>query len=211
MNDLGRDPEIKQSDYIGGQMKAVYIYASRLRAFWVLVPMSILLMLSISFNDSVDTLLKLYPLIIFSIGAIVFTFVYLFRFISVSYSEIKYIGRFTSRDSATVNAGKTLVIDLLEKRRVSIRLYGNEGYNPEIKWLTNENGEGADVCLFRGKAYGDERIAISRLGYFGVEDYADLDAILDAEGFVKSYENVTVSSLTELEHRQIRIKFDKTV
>ena len=192
-------------------MKAVYIYASRLRAFWVLVPMSVLLMLSISFNDSVDTLLKLYPLIIFSIGAIIFTFVYLFRFISISYSEIKYIGRFTSRDSATVNAEKTLVIDLLEKNRISIKLYGNEGYNPEIKWLTNEEGEGGDVCLFRGKAYGGDGVAISILHYFGVDDYADLDAIFDTDGFVKTYENVTVSSLTELEHRQIRIRFDKTV
>lgn len=192
-------------------MKAVYIYASRLRAFWVLVPMSMLLMLSISFNNTVDGKIKLYPLIIFSIGAIIFTFVYLFRFISISYSEIKYIGRFTSRDSATVNAGKTLVIDLLEKNRVSIKLYGNEGYNPEIKWLTNEDGEGGDVCLFRGKAYGGDGVAISILHHFGVEDYADLDSILDAEGFVKTYENVTVSSLIELEHRQIRIKFDKTV
>jgi hypothetical protein len=137
--------------------------------------------------------------------------VYLFRFISVSYSEIKYIGRFTSRDSATVNAGKTLVIDLLGKNRVSVRLYGNEGYNPEIKWLTNEDGEGGDVCLFRGKAYGGESVAITLLRYFGVEDYADLDAILDTDGFIKTYEFVTVSSLTELEHRQIRIKFDKTV
>ena len=144
-------------------MKAVYIYASRLRAFWVLVPMSVLLMLSISFNDSVDTLLKLYPLIIFSIGAMIFTFIYLFRFISISYGEVKYIGRFTSRDSATVNAGKTLVIDLLEKNRISIKLYGNEGYNPEIKWLTNEEGEGGDVCLFRGKAYGGDGVAISIL------------------------------------------------
>ncbi|MBQ7343813.1 MAG: hypothetical protein IJW53_03495 [Clostridia bacterium] len=192
-------------------MKAVYIYASRLRAFWVLVPMSMLLMLSISFNDTVDGAIKLYPLILFSIGAIIFTFVYLFRFISVSYSEIKYIGRFTSRDSATVNAGKTLVIDILEKKRVSVRLFGNEGYNPEIKWLTNEDGEDGDVCLFRGKAYGGESVAISLLRYFGVEDYADLDAILSEDGFVKSYENVTVRSLTELEHRQIRIKFDKTV
>ena len=191
-------------------MKATYIYASRWRAYWVLVPMSILLMLSISFNNEVDGHLKLYPLIIFSIGAIVFTFVYLFRFISVSYSEIRYIGRFTSRDSATINAGKTLVIDLLDKNKVSIQLWGNEGYNPEIKWLTNEDGEAGDVCLFRGRAYGGEGTAVNLLAYFGISD-GDVDKILSEDGFVKTYENVTVKSLTELEHRQIRIKFDKTV
>lgn len=192
-------------------MKATYIYASRLGAYWVLVPMSVLLMLSISFNSEVDGLLKLYPLILFSIGAIIFTFVYLFRFISVSYSEIKYIGRFTSRDSATINAGKTLVIDLLDKSRVSIQLWGNEGYNPEIKWLTSESGEAGDICLFRGKGYGGEAVAISLLTYFGISENDDVNKILSEDGFEKTYENVTVKALTELEHRQIRIKFDKTV
>ena len=192
-------------------MKSTYIYASRLSAYWVLVPMTVLLMISISFNNEVDGLLKLYPLIIFSIGAIIFTFVYLFRFISVSYSEIRYIGRFTSRDSATINAGKTLVIDLLEKGRVSVQLWGNEGYNPEIKWLTNESGEGGDICIFRGKGYGGEAVAINLLTYFGINDMAQVDKILTEDGFVKTYENVTVTSLTELEHRQIRIKIDKTV
>ena len=192
-------------------MKATYIFASRLRAFWVLLPMAAILIISICFNNDADGLVKLYPLILFSIGGIIFTFVYLFRFISVSYSEIKYIGRFTSRDSATVNEGKTLVIDLLEKNRVSIQLWGNEGYNPEIKWLTNESGEVDDICLFRGKAYGNENIAVKLLTYFGVPDTSDIERILKEDGFTKSYENVTVTSLTELEHRQIRIKFDKTV
>ncbi len=192
-------------------MKATYIFASRLRAFWVLLPMAAILIISICFNNDADGLVKLYPLILFSIGGIIFTFVYLFRFISVSYSEIKYIGRFTSRDSATVNEGKTLVIDLLEKNRVSIQLWGNEGYNPEIKWLTNETGEVDDICLFRGKAYGNKNIAVKLLTYFGVPDTSDIERILKEDGFTKSYENVTVTSLTELEHRQIRIKFDKTV
>ena len=122
-------------------MKPIYIYASRLRAFWVLFPMSLVLTLAIRFNPTSTNWLKLYPLIVFSAGAIIFTFVFLFRFISISYSEIKYIGRFTTRDSATVNEGKTLVIELLDKHRLNIQLYGNEGYNPEIKWLTNEDGE----------------------------------------------------------------------
>lgn len=191
-------------------MKSVYIYASRLRAFWVLVPMSTLLMLSVVFNSSSEGALKLYPLIIFSIGAIIFTFIFLFRYISISYSEIKYIGRFTSRDSATINAEKTLVIELLEKKRVNIKLYGNEGYNPEIKWLTKAEGEDGDVCLFRGKAYGGEQVAVRILMYFGV-DVKDIDVILADEGFLESYENVTVSTSVVDSHREIKIRFDKTV
>ena len=191
-------------------MKPIYIFASRLRALWVLLPMSLILTISIRYNSAVDTKIKLYPLIIFCIGAIIFTFVYYFRFIAMSYSEIKYIGKFTSRDSATVNEGKTLVIELLEKRRVSIRLYGNEGFNPDIKWLTDENGEHGDICLFRGKAYGGDEIAKRVLEYYGT-DSADFESILGSDSFNKTYENVTVSTLTENEHKEIKIRFDKTV
>ena len=190
-------------------MKPIYIYASRLRAFWVLLPMSLVLTLSLRYNSASTQLLKLYPLIIFSIGAIIFTFVYLFRFIAISYSEIKYIGRFTSRDCVTINEGKTLVIELLDKSRVSIRLHGNEGYNPEIKWLT-ESGDGSDICIFRGRAYGNETIAIRILYHFGV-DAGDIEKILSDDGFDATYENVSVTALTEDSHRQIKIHFDKTV
>ena len=134
-----------------------------------------------------------------------------YRFIAISYSEIKYIGRFTTRDSATINEGKTLVIDILEKKRVSIQLYGNEGYDPSINWLTSEDGSVKDICLFRGKVFGNENIAVRILLHFGIENDDDINAILTTDGFTKTYENVTVSSLTENEHRQIRIKFDKTI
>lgn len=191
-------------------MKPIYIFAARFRAFWVLLPMAIVLSLSLRFNSTADGLLKLYPLIVFSIGCIIFTFIYYFRFVAISYSEIKYVGKFTSRDSATINEGKTLVLELLEKSRLSIQLYGNEGYNPEIKWLTNAEGEGGDICLFRSKVFGGEGMAALILGHFGTED-ADLDAIFSTEPFKKSYENVTVTTLTENEHKVIRIRFDKTV
>ena len=192
-------------------MKPIYLPASRLRAYWVLLPMSVVLTLSFKFNSTLENLLKLYPLIIFTIGAIIFTFIYLFRFIAISYSEIKYVGRFTIRDSATVNEGKTLVIDILDKKRVGIKLYGNEGYNPDIKWLVNDDGQVDDICLFRGKAYGNEGVAIRILSYFGVESSEDIASILESDGFTRTYENVTVTSLTENEHRQIKIRFDKTV
>ena len=192
-------------------MKQHYLYSSRYRAFWVLIPMSIILTLSIKHNSNSTNVLKLYPLIIFTIGAIIFTFVYYFRFICMSYGEIKHIGKFSSRDSATINEGKTLVVEHMQKGVVSIKLYGNEGYNPDIKWLTNEAGEGGDICLFRGKVYGNEKVTAKILTFFGIGDSADIDAILNTDGYKKSYENVTVSTCTENENKQIRIRFDKTV
>ena len=113
-------------------MKSIYIYASRLRSFWVLIPMSVILGIAIRFNESSDDVLKLYPLITISVIGIIFSLVYLFRFIAISYSEIKYIGRFTSRDSATINAEKTLVIELWEKNRVNIRLTATRAIIPKL-------------------------------------------------------------------------------
>ena len=191
-------------------MKPMYIFASRLRSFWVLVPITIVLWLSVHFNKAADGLYKLYPLIIFSAIAIIFAIVYLFRAIEISYAEIKYIGRFSSRDSATINEGKTIVIDLLPKKKVSIQLYGNEGYNPEIKWLQNDEGEVEDICLFRGKSYGGRNDAARILLYFGV-DANDIDAFLTSDKEPADYENVTVASLTYLEHRQIRIQMNTTI
>ena len=189
-------------------MKPLYIYASRLRAFWVLLPMSIVLTLSVRYNQSVSGLLKLYPLIIFMIGAIAFTFVFLFRFISISYSEVRYIGRFTSRDAVKINEGKSLVIEILEKHRVSIRVYGNEGYNPDIKWLSDGD---KDVCIFRGKVFGNEQIAARILAYFDVP-MGDIDEMIASEdNFTGKYENVSVSSETVDSHLQITVYFDKTL
>lgn len=191
-------------------MKPIYLFSTRMRTFWVLAPMVVLLYLCVHFNDAADTLLKLYPLMIFAILAIIFTLVYLFRVVELSYSEIKYIGLFSSRDSAIITEGKTLVIDMLEKKKISIKLYGNEGYNPEIRWLQNEDGSVSDICLFRGKTYGNEAPVIRILSYFGVSS-EDFDVIFTTDGFEKQYKNVTVTSLPELEHRQIRIRMDKTI
>ena len=56
-------------------MKPIYIFATRLRAFWVLLPISIVLTLALRLNNTSSNLLKLYPLIIFCICAMIFTFV----------------------------------------------------------------------------------------------------------------------------------------
>ena len=191
-------------------MKPIYIHAARLRSYWVLLPMTIILSLSIAHNDRATVLMKLYPLIIFTSACIVFTFIYLFRAIQISYSEIKYIGRFSSRDCATVIEGRTLVLEIMKKRRVGIRLYGNEGYNPDIKWLEPAEGEETEICVFRGRSYGGLVPVRRILKYFGVsvDDFAD---IFSTDGFEKKYTNVTVTTLTENENKQIKIRMDKTV
>ena len=191
-------------------MKPIYIFATRLRAFWVLLPMVVTLYASIIFNNDSDLAMKLYPLIIFSSACIIFTFIYLFRAIEISYSEIRYIGQFSSRDSAEIIAGRTLTLELMKGGKVAIRLYGKEGYNPDIKWLESDDSEDSDICVFRGKAYVG-RIAVKKiLSYFGVED-KDIVTFIDYNTDEKSYEAVTVSSCLENDNRLIKIRIDKTI
>ena len=191
-------------------MKPIYIFATRLRAFWVLLPMVAILYLSVMFNNDSKMLMKLYPLIIFSSACIVFTFIFLFRAIEISYSEIRYIGRFSSRDSAEITEGRTLVLELVKGGKIAIRLYGKEGYNPDIKWLEADDSDAADICVFRGKAYLGAIAAKKILSYYGVLD-DDIEAFILEDRNPKSYDAVTVSSYTENENRHIKIKFDKTV
>ena len=70
---------------------------------------------------------------------------------------------------------------------------------------------GDDICIFRGRAYGNENIPTRILNHFGIKESEDIDAIFGEEDFNKTYENVTVSTFIENEHKNIKIKFDKTV
>ncbi len=189
----------------------MYILSAKLTSFWVLIPMVLVLCYCLYYNGIADGELKLYPLMIVCICSIVFTFVYFVRVISISNAEIRYLGLFSSRDSATVCKDKTLVIELRRRRRVGILLYGNDGYNPDIKWLQPDPGdEVSDLCVFRGKAYGSIRIAERIIRYFGA-DRADFNAIFEDETFSKEYENVLLSSMIENEQRVIKIRMLKDV
>ena len=107
-----------------------------------------------------------------------------------------------------INEGKSLVIEVLEKNRVSIRVYGNEGYNPDIKWLSDGD---KDVCIFRGKVFGAEEIAARILNYFDVPSEDIEEMIASEDNFTGKYENVSVSSETVDSHLQVTVHFDKTV
>ncbi len=191
-------------------MKRIYILSMRLRSFWVMTPLTMILILSIMLNSRVDGPTRLYPLITISAGGIIFSLIYFFRAVMISYSEIKNIGRFSDRDGATIEEGKTLLLEFDKGSRVNIRLYGNEGYNPDIKWLTTDDETGGEICIFRSKTYSGIYASDKILTYFGV-DRADFSGIYADEDIVKEYENVTVSTSYEYEKKIIRIRINKTI
>lgn len=187
------------------------LFGTKLRYFWVLIPMIGLLSLSISFNGSSDNLLKLYPLIVFLSGCIIFTVVFLFRAVGLAFDEVRTIGLFSSRERVMINEGKTLTLTLLPKRKLAVELFGNDGVLAELDWLRgNEDGTIPDINLFRAKAIGGVRTLIKVLKFYGLS-HEDAEALVN-EGTPYEDELISVSaSSNESEQRQISIKFIATV
>ena len=178
--------------------------------YWVILPMIYVMTLAIHYNSSVPGWLRLYPLIFLSAAGIVFTFVFLFRYLEISYSEIRYIGRFSSRDSALINEGKSLIIYREAHGRIKIYLFGNDGL-PELDWMRDQTTCENEICMFRGKCWGGERTVRKILRSFGVDE-SDLPVILNSERFNVAYENVSVEVYPDLDERTaIRIRIDKTI
>lgn len=149
-----------------------FLFSTRLRFFWVVIPMLALMYLALVYNDSAENQLKFYPLIVFLGGAVIFTFVYLFRMVGVAFDEVRTVGLFSSRERVMINEGKTLSVTLLPKKKLKVELFGNDGVLAELDWLVpNEDGTIPDINLFRAKALGSKRSALGIIKFYGVNDH----------------------------------------
>ena len=190
-------------------MKKIYLFSTRLIAFWVILPLALLLTLSITHNSEQDTLLKLYPLIILSLAAIIFSIIYFFRAIKISYSEIKYIGYFSSRDSAMITEGKTLILKEDKLGKVKVILFGNDGVLPGLDWMKNTYSAPKDIVLFRGNVTGG-KISIKRiLKFFGADKDMITSLMTDSTEFECEY--TTITSVRSEEEDSIKIRINKTI
>lgn len=189
-----------------------YLFGTKLRFFWVTIPMAALLAVSIIYNNKSDGLLKFYPLIVFLSGCIVFSVVYFFRMVAVGFEEVRTVGLFSSRERVVVNEGKELVITKLPAGKLDVELFGNDGVRAQLDWLvTTDDGTIPDINLFRARAIGRKGALRSILKFYGVPTKELRDGIIRGE---KSYEDELVkifASQNEIEQREIHIYFKKTV
>ena len=191
-------------------MKKIYLFCTRLLAFWVELPLVLLLVVSIIYNPHAENTFKLYPLMLISAAGIIFFAIYFYRVIEISYAEIRYIGRFTSRDSAMINEGKTLVLTFLGFGKVGIELRGNDGPS-ELNLTFDEEDGDMEYSLFRGHAFGGVGTVKKILSYFGVDNESS-EKYLHGEFHEGEYEFVTVSSgKNEEDNPTVYIRINKTV
>ncbi len=191
-------------------MKKIFLFSTRLRVYWVLMPILALLALCIRFNSKEAGMFMLYPLIILLIGSVIFIFIYFWRAVSLSYDEIRHVGLFSGRDSAVITEGKTLILEKIRGGRLHITLFGNDGVLPELNWMKSTAQAPRDISLFRGKViwyrYSVKRI----LSLFGVSG-EDCEKILLGDLSRINTEIATVTQDTENGHTKIRVRINKTI
>ena len=198
-------------------MKSIYLFCTRLLAFWMLIPLAVLLVLCFVFNGSSAGVLQLYPLIVITICAIIFVFIYFARFINISYAAVKYVGPFTSKDKAIVKKDRRLIIRIEPKRIIRIYLLGSDG-PCDFSWLKNKAEDGeqeqddkpSEIYLFRGKTYGGKSKVRRILRYFSVPK-ADMNELMTVIGYKNDYELVAVSNAVVNDSPEIYIHIKETV
>ena len=190
-------------------MKSIYFFSSKLRVYLTELPMIIFLILSIAYNDKMDTRIKLYPLIIALSLLIIFTFIYFLRFVKISTDEVRCSGLFSSRDRAVIKKDKRLVLTLMKKRRILIEIFGI-GEAPTLDWVDPNDYVDSEINLFRTKSVGGKRAAKRLLSYFDI-DKKDFDSIIDGESFKGEYEFITLISEIGKNGKEISLKFNETI
>ena len=190
-------------------MKKVILFCTKLRFFFVEIPPILLLLIAISYNDTVDTAIKLYPLIAVSVLFIIFVFLYFFRLIIISTEEIRSAGLFSSRDSAIINKGKALIITPLKKNKLRVVLFGKSGI-PDFSWAKNEGYENLEIDLYREVAVGGTATLKRIFKYFGVPS-DEIKSILNTDFYKKEYKYFTLTASTENGVKEYRILFTETI
>lgn len=188
-------------------MKKAHLFCTKVWFYLCEIPPIVLLIFSIMYNNDSEGLLKLYPLIIFSVAAIAFVFAYFFRMIIISTEEIKCIGAFSSKDSALITKDKTLILTKRNSGKLVVRLSGKSDA-PTFSW--SQSTDNIDIDLFREKAIGGDRAISKILSYFDVpkEEIAD---VISKEEYNKEFENFILSKSTEDEESTVSIKFKTTI
>ena len=174
------------------------------------LPLIALLAAAIYYNNLAEGFIKFYPLIAVLILGMIFIVVYLFRYVSISVEEVRSGGLFSSRDRATINAGKTLILTRMPRKRMRVELFGNDGVAPMLDWAQGDGHEIMDIFLYREKAIGGVKTAARVLEFFEIPD-EDIDEAVFTDGFSKEYEAVSVSTAVCEGKTEIRIKFTKTI
>lgn len=187
--------------------KKVYLFCTNPILFLSEIPPLALLIVSIMYNTGEGNG-DLFQLIFFLIVAMIFIVLFLFRYMTVSFDELRCRGPFSSRDSAIINKDKILILTLRKNKNLRVELYGNDG---EPTMFGEINGTTViDYFQFKATAFGGKRSAAKILRFFEVSE-SDAAKAVSEDGFFVEYKTLCLESTKKENGREIRIRFKETL
>lgn len=189
-------------------MKSIYLFSTKFKYFLTEIPPIILLIVSIYYNEKVNILGKLYPMITATSLLIIFIIVYYFRGIRLSCQEIKCYGRFSEHDKAEICANRELVITKLPKGKLKLELFGESTDFETYAWLKDDTP--STINLFRSKCCGSDRTIKKILKYFDVTK-EDGDKFISLPEYQTEDDNFKISSALVNDVRTVRVYFKETL
>lgn len=189
--------------------KAGFLSSIKLWAFWVEIPFILLFIWELNENGKVENPLKLYPLMIITLAAMIFIIIFFARFVKISYSEIRAIGPFSGRDSVIINEGKIIKLVKQPLGKVQLSVIGHD-VACGLEWISPEDRI-RDITLFRAVVYGGDLAIKYILSYYGAKK-SDLDEIVKSCDLSRSYDFITVTTgVNESGAKEYIIRVDQTI
>ena len=151
----------------------------------------------------------LIPLELIIFGAVVFTVIFLFRAVTISYDKVSCIGPFSSKYSAYIKKDRELRITRLSRSRLKIEIFGyNNDGEESYAWLKSDVP--TMINLFRTKTNGTIKSIKKILNYFEV-DAEMIEKAVSVEEFSAELDKITLSTSIDLENKVYSIFFKETL
>lgn len=186
-------------------MKKLFLFSTKLRYFWTIIPAVFLLIVAIIYNDDVDSVFKLYPLIVALSGVIVFMLLYFYRAVIISHDDLRCVGRFSSREYSTIKPRNSLVITVMKRKRASIELYGIND-TKDFDWSSDDDA--VEINLFRARTNASQKTIEKIITYFGFTG-EEAHLALSEEGYAAESDEATLRTDISVieEYKQIILTF----
>ena len=190
-------------------MKSVILFSTKWLMYLTELPIALLLAAAICFNGGAPSPLKLYPLILACIGGMVFIFIYLLRAIIINNEKIRSFGPYSSKESAVINKGKTLVFTTRPHTKLKIELFGYDE-TPAFDWIDRVEREAQYTNLYRDFAVGNSRTVGRVLSHFGLSR-DDINRAISEPELSLEYPAFTLKKSVSDEGERFSLEFTKTI
>lgn len=189
-------------------MKKIILFCTRFIYYWILIPLAVFFVLCVKYHNAAQGALKLFPLEILLIAGMIFVIVYFARLVIFSEGKVRDFGYFTNRDSASLNADKTLILTLLSRHRVKIEVFGTDGKPAELDWAKDD--EPLAITLYRARALCGKRKLSALLSLYHVEESVCRDLLASEGDFSYESDQYVLTRTTENDRPVIRYTFKVT-